>query len=708
MYYCTIITGNGHPTSLVIDNSTVTAPYGIVNFKNGITLKNSAVLSPAKAVVGTSIFESDGTTNETDVSIGKPLFTTQPKNTEIAEGSNSAAVTWKTNFTPYKIGKIQDGVFTQINPATITTYSLYSGNNYKIRAWYGSGNDDYIDSNAFSITKANSYYFYDQPQGGIAESASEGLYVTWTTSFSPVQIKGLYDGVEKMTISSSRSSIYWTLYGDKPCKIRAYYGWGTNDYVDSEEFYVNYKKREFTVQPQDSVIEIGQKSVDVGWELNFTPTSIHLYRDTYDVQTLSSDATSCNINYVGTFKIRAYYGTGTYDYVDSSSFKVSRNYAEFTQQPQGGEIPTGESTLDVTWEYNFTPDSQELYIVRREYDEEGGEYYFSRVSSTSIAKDARKLSLPANNEDEYYRIYAEINTDYEFSTPFQITGGTVIEPLVNNSSISAENVSTGTAVTVTGAAQGGTAPYKYAYYFKRSTNSKWNVVGTEFGSKTTATVTPTAAAVYDVKVIVKDSDGTTAEKIFQITAQSAPTNLSYINSEKVQIGDDIRVTGAAQGGSGGYKYAFYFKRSANTKWNKIGTEFGTATYAITVPKAAANYDMKVIVKDSAGTTAEKIFTVTVVESMELTNISTITATDVKINKTVTIAGRYVGGKKPVTYEFYFKRSANSKWNKLSYGNEKGTYAKFTPTKAAQYDIRSVATDSEGTKAEKIYTLTATE
>lgn len=90
----------------------------------------------------------------------------------------------------------------------------------------------------------------------------------------------------------------------------------------------------------------------------------------------------------------------------SRAVKVSRNYAEFTQQPQGGEIPAGESTLDVTWEYNFTPDSQELYIVRREYDEEGGEYYFSRVSSTSIAKDARKLSLPANNEDEYYRIYA--------------------------------------------------------------------------------------------------------------------------------------------------------------------------------------------------------------------------------------------------------------------------------------------------------------
>ena len=154
-------------------------------------------------------------------------------------------------------------------------------------------------------------------------------------------------------------------------------------------------------------------------------------------------------------------------------------------------------------------------------------------------------------------------------------------------------------------------------------------------------------------------------------------------------------------------YAFYFKRSVNSRWNRIGTEFGTKTYGITVPKAAADYDMKVIVKDSAGNTAEKIFRVTVVESLPLTNISLINTTEeISVGKTVTVAGRYVGGTKPVTYEFYFKRSANTKWNKLSYGHEKCTYAKFTPTKAAEYDIKAVAVDSNGTKASKIFTVRA--
>ena len=278
--------------------------------------------------------------------------------------------------------------------------------------------------------------------------------------------------------------------------------------------------------------------------------------------------------------------------------------------------------------------------------------------------------------------------------------------LVNTSTISSETLVLGKKLTITGAAEKGTSPYTYAYYYKRSTNTKWNVIGTEFGTATTATFKPTAAADYDIKVVVKDAAGKTAEKIFKLTVIPGLTNTSWLNAEKVQIGDDIRVTGGAEGGAGGYKYAFYFKRSANSKWNKIGTEFGTKTYGITIPQAAVGYDMKVIVKDSAGNTAEKIFKVTVVESMPLTNISFLSAYDVPVGKTVTAAGRFVGGARPCTYEFYFKRTANTKWNKLSYGSAAGTYAKFTPTAAASYDIKVIAIDSKGTRVSKVMTITA--
>ena len=282
-----------------------------------------------------------------------------------------------------------------------------------------------------------------------------------------------------------------------------------------------------------------------------------------------------------------------------------------------------------------------------------------------------------------------------------------LETELNNiSSFVPESVIAGMRVTIKGNARGGKEPYTYAYYYKRSVNTKWNRTGAEYSEATSAGFTPIAAADYDIKVIVRDANGKTAEKLMKLTVKPKLTNNSWINAEKVQIGDDIRLTGAAEGGTGGYKYSYYFKRSKNSKWNKIGTDSGTASYAITVPKAAEDYDMKAVVMDSSGTKAEKIFKVTVVESLPLTNISLINAGKVSIGKTVTVSGRVAGGAKPVTFEFFFKRSQNTKWNKLSYGSEKGTYAKFTPTKAAEYDIRSVVIDANGTKCEKIFRLTA--
>ena len=278
--------------------------------------------------------------------------------------------------------------------------------------------------------------------------------------------------------------------------------------------------------------------------------------------------------------------------------------------------------------------------------------------------------------------------------------------LINESVISTDTVRPGQSVKLTAKSKGGTAPLTYAFYFKRSVNTKWNKIGTEFGTKSTTSFTPTSEGEYDLRIAIKDAAGITEEKTFSLSVSDKEVlaNNSYVNAEKVQIGDDIRITGAASGGEGGYKYAFYFKRSANTKWNLIGKEFGTNTYAITIPKAAAKYDMKAVVMDSQGNKAEKIFTVEAVEKLELTNISYATAEKVNVGKTVTIAGRFVGGTRPVTFEFFFKRASNTKWNKLSYGNEKHTYAKFTPTSAAEYDLKAVATDSNGVISEKTFRL----
>ena len=121
-------------------------------------------------------------------------------------------------------------------------------------------------------------------------------------------------------------------------------------------------------------------------------------------------------------------------------------------------------------------------------------------------------------------------------------GRTVIaDELVNNSTVNKTTVTAGTNVTITSSVEGGTAPYYYAYYYKRSTNTAWKTLGTEFGTNSSVAFAPTAEAYFDIKVIVKDADGNTAEKLFsvQAVAELPLTNVSVVGRTSVNLGTAI-------------------------------------------------------------------------------------------------------------------------------------------------------------------------
>ena len=257
--------------------------------------------------------------------------------------------------------------------------------------------------------------------------------------------------------------------------------------------------------------------------------------------------------------------------------------------------------------------------------------------------------------------------------------------LLNNSVISAEQVKAGQRVFIGYAAEGGTEPYGFACFYKRSTNSKWNGLTGDAPS-----FVPTAAADYDIKTVVVDSEGRTTEKNFKLKVVPANTleNTSSVSSDKVAVGQTVTVTGSAQGGSSPYTYEYYFRRSTNTKWNTLNPSKPAFT-----PTSAADYEVKVVVTDAQGNTAVKIMEVTA--AGVLTNTSSVSSASVTAGQTVKVTGSAEGGFGPYTYEYYFKRSTNTKWNTLKTSNPS-----FTPTAAADYDIKVIATDSIGTQSVK--------
>ena len=274
--------------------------------------------------------------------------------------------------------------------------------------------------------------------------------------------------------------------------------------------------------------------------------------------------------------------------------------------------------------------------------------------------------------------------------------------LSNDSLVDYLKVGVGTTVTIKGKASGGNPAYKYAFYFKRSTNTSWNAIGTAYDGTTSATFTPSAKASYNIKVNVKDSQGFIAAKTFTVTACDLE-NTSSVSSSRVGAGNTVTINGGAKGGSGSYKYAFYFKRSTNTSWNLLGTAFGTDTKASFKPTSAAVFNVRIIAKDSNNAVSVKTLSVT---ATDLENLSVVNYSKVGAGTTVTIKGKASGGKTAYKYAFYFKRSANTNWNIIGTAYDGSGSATFTPTAAADYDVKVIVKDASSTIAVKTMKVTA--
>ena len=182
--------------------------------------------------------------------------------------------------------------------------------------------------------------------------------------------------------------------------------------------------------------------------------------------------------------------------------------------------------------------------------------------------------------------------------------------LANNSTVSATSVTLGNAITVKGAATGGTAPYKYAFFYKASTASTWTTKQ-DFSTTASVSIKFTGTGTKDVCVKVKDNTGTVVKKYFTVKVTNAAlANTSKVSATSVTLGNSITVKCAATGGTSPYKYAVYYKASSSDTWTEKQA-FSTTTSTSIKFAGKGTKDVCVKVKDNAGTIVKKYFTITV-------------------------------------------------------------------------------------------------
>ena len=195
---------------------------------------------------------------------------------------------------------------------------------------------------------------------------------------------------------------------------------------------------------------------------------------------------------------------------------------------------------------------------------------------------------------------------------FTVKVSSAATPLANASTISATSITKGSSIKLTAKATGGTAPYKYKYFCKPSTDLNWTAL-TGTTTATSYTHKPARAITYQYAVKVADSAGKTSTKYFTVKvseASAALANASTISATSITKGSSIKLTAKATGGTAPYKYKYYCKPSTDLDWTAL-TGTTTATSYTHKPARAITYQYAVKIADSAGKTVTKYFTVTV-------------------------------------------------------------------------------------------------
>ena len=269
--------------------------------------------------------------------------------------------------------------------------------------------------------------------------------------------------------------------------------------------------------------------------------------------------------------------------------------------------------------------------------------------------------------------------------------------LTNNSKISATTIAKGTAVKMTGAASGGTTPYKYAYVVQ-APNGNWTVLK-DYSTATTHTWTPASTGKYTVQIKVKDAKNTVVVKSYTLTVSNALVNNSKISATSITKGTTLKLTGAASGGTTPYKYAYVAKTPAG-EW-KVIKDYSTSTSHSWTPASVGTYTVQIKVKDAKNTVVVKSFTLKV--SATLVNNSKISATSITKGTAVKITGAASGGTTPYKYAYVVK-APNGNWTVLKDYSTATTHT-WTPASTGKYTVQVKVKDAKNTVVVKSFTLT---
>ncbi len=241
-----------------------------------------------------------------------------------------------------------------------------------------------------------------------------------------------------------------------------------------------------------------------------------------------------------------------------------------------------------------------------------GEYRYAAYYKSASSTSWKTIQNFSSNANIYTQIYQK--GSYQICIKVKDGAGTIAknyyditvlpcDPLKNVSVISSTSANVGETITARCLALNGTGNYKYAVYSQLSGKNTWTTIK-NFDEDSIVDMTFNKEGAYKVCLKVKDQSGTIAKVYYDIEiSDSALKNLCEISEKDILRGDTVTITAGAESGSGGYKYAAYYK-TLDTSWTQVHGFKSVSTIDIEF-ETSGIYEICIKVKDSKDTIAKK-------------------------------------------------------------------------------------------------------
>ena len=285
-----------------------------------------------------------------------------------------------------------------------------------------------------------------------------------------------------------------------------------------------------------------------------------------------------------------------------------------------------------------------------------------------------------------YSLYVAVNDSEGNHTNAYVPIEVKKEQLIVSLKASAKSVLLGEKVSLTAIAKGGSE--KYSYKFVLYDNDKWKDLQT-YGDSNTYTWTASKAGKYSLYVAVKDSEGNHTNAYVPIEVKNGQLSVSIEASTKsIRVGEKIKLTATAKGGSG--KYSYKFVLYDNGKWKDLQTYGDSNTYTWIASKAG-KYSLYVAVNDSDGEHINAYVPVEVKNGQLSVSIEASTKS-ISVGEKIKLTATARGGSGKYSYKFVLYD--NGMWKDLQTYGDSNTYT-WTASKVGKYSLYVAVDDSYG-------------